>query len=209
MLEAYGKRLRALEDLVTSLVDEQQRLAAQLALQKQDTASGVSRNAASTLRENHNAVAAPFPQDVPLPPSEPIVAQEQFTPITRLVPSDTTDTIDPELVSSSADESHAVPLDLPNPSVGSILQTAHADKNENATAPMVYSDDYGTLAADGTDGAKYVYSPILPTETPRQLTNIDMSGWAQQSGCRMIAQASELACDKSSSRKDNNRRNRS
>ncbi|KAL5361204.1 hypothetical protein BJX96DRAFT_165733 [Aspergillus floccosus] len=156
VLEAYGKRLRALEDLVTSLVDEQQRLAAQLALQKQDTASGVSRNAASTLREEHSAVAAPFPQDVPLPPSEPIVAQEQFTPITQLVPSDTTDTIDPELVSSSADESHAVPLDLPNPSVGSILQTAHADKNENATAPMVYSDDYGTLAADGTDGAKYV-----------------------------------------------------
>lgn len=163
MLEVYGKRLRALEDLVTSLVDEQQRLAAQLALQK-DTTSAVSRDVASNLCDQHDVVAAPFCQDVPLPPSEPIAPQEQFTPITQLVPSDTTDTIDPELVSSSADESHAVPLDLPNHSVGSILQTAHAGKNDTATAPMVYSDDYGTLAADGTDGAKYVYSSIAPTE---------------------------------------------
>ncbi|KAL4892231.1 fungal-specific transcription factor domain-containing protein [Aspergillus ambiguus] len=157
VLDVYGKRLRALEDLVATLVDEQQRLASQLAFQKQETRADIDRTIVST-RQDDIAVPSGFPPNVPLPQSENItvIQDQQFTPITQLVPSENADTIDPELVSSSADESQAAPLELPNTSVGSILQAAHADKNEDRTVPTVYSDEYGMLAADGADGAKYV-----------------------------------------------------
>ncbi|KAF9892692.1 hypothetical protein FE257_001094 [Aspergillus nanangensis] len=160
VLDLYGKRLRALEDLVTTLVDDQQRLAAQLVLQKQHTTPTTSPvvpgHGTQLAGRKELAIPVGFPEDIPFAHAEDICEPQQLPLISpELVPSESHDTIDPELVSSSADEAQTVPLALPTATVGSILEAAHPRKSDETT-PKVYTDDYGMLATDGNDGAKYV-----------------------------------------------------
>lgn len=153
----YGKRLHALEELVTTLVAEQQRLAAQLAYQKLNPTS-VPQDVQPSVHDKGLSIPLPFSQDAIQPPTENLTPP-QDTPLLPMTPdltsSDSANTIDPELVSSSADGSQIMPLELPNASIGSILENAHAEQGSETTGPPVYTDEYGILATDGADGAKY------------------------------------------------------
>ncbi|RJE18508.1 hypothetical protein PHISCL_09161 [Aspergillus sclerotialis] len=136
MNESFGKRLHVLEDLVTRLVEEQRRLAAQIAGKDEPAAGFAESNAQPDCSLELDHVA---PQGDPIGNVSSVLLDEGSGNL-----------IDPGLVQSTTQQegdSLVVP-EIPAANTDPVVGSGNVEK-ENLTA--AFTDDYGQIYTHGDD----------------------------------------------------------